>query len=273
MEDRPTTRSLVLAAGRGSRMKGYEGNKALLPLIPKGDSFHGARPILSNILEELPPGPKGLVVHHRKEEVIEATRGLELAYFVQPELNGTGGALLAAREFVENTKEDGIVVTMGDVPFVRRATYLRLVKGLERNHLVVLGFIPEDRKQYGVLELEADHVKRITEWKYWRNYPEERKSGLRICNSGIYAFRIPQLRAYLDILSRRPHKVMKERDGAMTEIQEFFITDLPEWMDKDGLKAGYILAEDEYEVMGIDDLDALGRAQRYFALHKPPDIP
>jgi len=28
------TASLILAAGRGTRMTGYEGNKTLLPLIP-----------------------------------------------------------------------------------------------------------------------------------------------------------------------------------------------------------------------------------------------
>jgi bifunctional UDP-N-acetylglucosamine pyrophosphorylase / glucosamine-1-phosphate N-acetyltransferase len=273
LENHATMRSLVMAAGKGSRMKGYGGNKALLPLVPQEDPFRGTRPILSQILEALPAGPKGLVVHHRKEDVIEATRGLGIDYFVQPELNGTGGALLAAREFVEGAREEWMVITMGDVPFVKKTTYLRLTEGLERNHLSVLGFTPEDRKQYGVLEVEDDRVRRITEWKYWRSYPEERKTGLRICNSGIYAFRIGQLRTYLDILSKRPHKVLKEREGAMTEIQEFFITDLVEWMDQDGLRVGTILAEDENEVMGIDDLDALRRAQEYFRLYKHPDIP
>jgi len=272
LENHPSIRSLVLAAGKGSRMKGYDGSKTLLPLVPHGDPFHGTRPILSNILKELPPGPKGLVVHHRKEDVIEATRERAIAYFVQPDLNGTGGALLAARDFILNAVEDGIIITMGDVPFVRRTTYLRLAQGLQRNHLVILGFIPEERKQYGVLEMESEQVRKITEWKYWRNYPDERKIGLRTCNSGIYAFRTGRLKEYLDILSGRPHKVMKERDGAMAEIQEFFITDLAEWMDRDGLRVGCILAEDETEVMGIDDLDALKRAQHRFALHKPPDI-
>lgn len=273
MENHHTICSLVLAAGKGSRMKGYEGNKALLPLIPGSDPFQGTRSILSNILEALPPGPKGIVVHHRKEDVIEATRGKGLSYFLQPELNGTGGALLAAREFVESAGEQWMIITMGDVPFVRKTTYLRLAQVLVEGHLAVLGFIPEDRKQYGVLEVEAERVGKITEWKYWRGYPEERKRDLRICNSGIYAFRVDQLRTYLEVLSSRPHKVLKERDGVATEIQEYFITDLVEWMNQDGLRVGYILAEDENEVMGIDDLEALLRAQQFHRLRKPPDIP
>ena len=36
-------------------------------------------------------------------------------------------------------------------------------------------------------------------------------------------------------------------------------------MNQDGLSVSYILAEDEYEVMGVDDLDALEKAQQIFA--------
>jgi len=40
------------------------------------------------------------------------------------------------------------------------------------------------------------------------------------------------------------------------------VTDLVEWMDQDGLRVGAVLAEDENEVMGIDDLASLQRAQQ-----------
>lgn len=258
------TASLVFAAGKGSRMKGFDGNKTLLPLVPGRSSYEGTRPILLHILASLPPGPKALVIHHRREEIMECTRDLGLGYHVQAELNGTGGALLAAREFIESGGHERLVITMGDVPFVRKDTYLSLVRALEQVHFVVLGFVPQDRRQYGVLEMEADRVKRITEWKYWSTYPESTQKTLRVCNSGIYAARTGSLIPYLDVLRNNPHRVMKEREGRMTEIEEFFITDLVEWMDRDGLRAGYALAEDEHEVMGIDDLSSLQRAQQYF---------
>ncbi|MDD5204243.1 MAG: NTP transferase domain-containing protein [Desulfobacterales bacterium] len=254
--------ALILAAGKGSRMQGFEGNKTLLPLIPAESPFRGERFILLNILQSLPPGPKGLVIHHKKKEVIEATGGLGLAYYVQPVLNGTGGALLAAREFIQDPNHERLIITMGDVPFVKESTYLKLANALARHQLVVLGFRPEDQRQYGMLEMEGDRVRKITEWKYWKEYPEERQRGLRICNSGIYAFQTGALVRYLPMLADRPHKVLKEREGALTEIQEFFMTDLVEWMDQDGLSVGAVLAEDENEVMGIDDLASLQRAQQ-----------
>ncbi len=254
-------------------MQGFEGNKTLLPLVAGQSAFEGTRPILLNILSSLPSGPKALVVHHRKQEVIEATRTLDLRYYVQPVLNGTGGALLTAREFIENVPNKRLIITMGDVPFVRRSTYLALADCLDRCHLAVLGFQPQDRRQYGVLEIEGERVLKITEWKYWKDYPEQKRDPLRTCNSGIYAARTGDLIHYLSILSQRPHKVMKEREGSMTEILEFFITDLVEWMDQDGLRVGFILASDENEVMGIDDLASLRKAQQYFRSHNLPDIP
>lgn len=260
------TASLILAAGRGSRMKGFDGNKTLLPLVPSGSPFTGAHPILLNILGNLPPGPRAIVINYKKGDVMEATRSLRLFYYDQPLLNGTGGALIAAREFLETRDYDRIVITMGDVPFVKSATYVNLVDGLKQNSLMVLGFRPLDKKQYGVLEIEGVNVRKIIEWAYWKTYPEEMQRKLQICNSGIYAARRDDLSQYVGTLEQRPHRVSKERGGRPVEVEEFFITDLVELMREDGLKIGYVLAEDENEVMGVDDLSSLLRAQEIFAL-------
>ena len=258
------TASVILAAGRGSRMKRYSGNKTLLPLIPEGSFYKGRRPILLHILANLPPGPKAVVVNHKKDDVIKTTRDLDLHYHKQPELNGTGGALLAALTFLETEDYDRLIITMGDVPFVKRTTYMEIVRGLKNHALIVLGFRPESRKQYGVLETDGDQVKKITEWKYWEKYPKKRQQELQICNSGIYAAKKEVLLRYLPVLASRPHLVKKEVNGRLSSVKEYFITDLIEYMHDGGLSVGYILAEDEEEVMGIDDLSALKRAQEIY---------
>ena len=256
--------SLILAAGKGSRMKGFDGNKTLLPLLPAGSPYEGARPILLNIVDNLPPGPKSLVVNHKKNEIIKATANMGLTYCEQPVLNGTGGALLASRAFIETGDFDRLIITMGDVPFVRDRTYLNLIEELEKAPLVVLGFRPEDKKKYGVLEVNGKEVTKIIEWKYWHTFSQQRQDQLPICNSGIYAAKRNELVRYLDLLEKRPHRVMKERQGKMVEIEEFFVTDLVELMRADGLNAGYVIAADENEVMGLDDLPALHKAQEHF---------
>lgn len=256
--------SIIMAAGRGSRMKGFEGNKTLLPLVPGATPFRGSRPILLHIIESLPPGPKAVIVNHKKEDVVEATRSLDLSYFEQPVLNGTGGALLAAGRFIQTVDCDSLIITMGDVPLVRTETYLDLVEGLQAHPFMVLGFRPSDKRQYGVLERDGTGVRRIVEWKYWNSLPKEEQDRLDICNSGIYAARTKDLMPYLELLRSSPHVVSKERDGRVVQLEEYFITDLVEFLDHDGKCVGCIVADDEAEVTGVDDLSALRRAQEQF---------
>ena len=264
MKTQSKTASVIFAAGRGSRMKGYNGNKTLLPLISGDSPFDGGLPILPHILDNLPDGPKALVVNYKKGDVIAATEKFDLTYCEQPELNGTGGALLSAKSFIEEQDYHRLIITMGDVPLVKNSTYERLLEKLEEQSMVVLGFRPFDKKQYGVLETDGSSVERITEWKYWNGYPREKQDMLTICNSGIYGVRKNEIMRYLRALEQKPHIVAKERNGEMVEVREFFITDMIGLMYKDGLSVGYTIAEDEYEVMGIDDLAALKKAQEIF---------
>jgi bifunctional UDP-N-acetylglucosamine pyrophosphorylase/glucosamine-1-phosphate N-acetyltransferase len=262
------TAAVICAAGYGSRMKGFSGNKVLLPLIPESDPFRGRHPIIVEIIGSLPAGPKTLVVHHRRHEVIGVTRDLGVSYCEQPVPNGTGGALIAARDFLEGVEQDRLIITMGDVPFVKRRTYERLVTSLEDLDLVVLGFTPMDRAQYGLLEIEGAAVKRITEWRYWKEYPLEKQVRFEVFNTGIYGAKRKSLLYYTGELEKRPHMVQKERGGRTAMVEEYFITDLVELMTNDGLTVGFTVTEEEQEVMGIDTVEDLMLAQRIFAKRK-----
>jgi len=257
--------SIIFAAGYGSRMKGFSGNKTLLPLIPGSNPFEGEYPIIFEIIGNLPGGPKALVIHHRKDEVIKVTRDLGVFYCDQSVLNGTGGALIAAQGFLEQTDQEYFIITMGDIPFVKGTTYRKVITQLGDQDLVVLGFRPLDRARYGILEIENGKVKRITEWRYWREYPLERQSHFDVCNSGIYAGRRSTLLKYLKKLKQRPHQVEKERDGRMRVVEEYFITDLVELMNNDGITVGFMVVDEEREVMGIDTVEDLVLAQGIFA--------
>jgi bifunctional UDP-N-acetylglucosamine pyrophosphorylase/glucosamine-1-phosphate N-acetyltransferase len=259
------TASIIFAAGFGTRMKGFTGNKTLLPLVPGRDAYSGDCPILSEIVRNLPEGPKALVVHHRKEQVIEATRELGIAYCDQPVANGTGGALIATKGFMEGIDEGNLIITMGDVPFVEAVTYGSLVRQLSYHDLVVLGFKPKTKARYGVLEIENEAVKRIIEWRYWNEFPPEIQRGFEICNSGIYAANRSILLEYIGRLKDTPHRVEKERGDKLVVVEEYFITDLIEMMSSDGLRVGFTIAEHEQEVMGIDTREDLVLAQNIFA--------
>ena len=51
---------------------------------------------------------------------------------------------------------------------------------------------------------------------------------------------------------------------SLFSLQKNEITDLIEYMVADGRGVGYVVTEDEQETMGIDDLEALQRAQAYY---------
>jgi bifunctional UDP-N-acetylglucosamine pyrophosphorylase/glucosamine-1-phosphate N-acetyltransferase len=203
-------------------------------------------------------------VNHCKADVITATRALNVTYCEQPLLNGTGGAILSAMNFIKAQPCDSVIITMGDVPFVKKETYIRLVRSLKDHDITILGFCPAEKKQYGVLEIEGGKVDKITEWKFWKEYPSEAQEALTVCNSGIYAATREALVKYLPILSVRPQIVHKEVDGQMTAVEEFFMTDLIEYMVKDGRSVGYQVVDDEIETMGIDDCQALEKAQSIY---------
>jgi bifunctional UDP-N-acetylglucosamine pyrophosphorylase/glucosamine-1-phosphate N-acetyltransferase len=256
--------SIIMAAGRGSRMKQYSGSKTLLPLAPGPSVYEGRHPIILHLMDRLPAGPKAVIVNHCKSDVMAATQATGAMYIEQPVLNGTGGAILVADDFINALSIELVIITMGDVPFVRRGTYLSLADGLSSHDLMILGFSPLDKKQYGVLEIESGKVKKITEWKYWRDYPADRQAKLTVCNSGIYAVRRSALTHYLPILASRPQIVQKEVNGQLADIEEFFFTDLIECMVQDGKAVGYHVVDEEIETMGIDDVDALKKAQEIF---------
>jgi bifunctional N-acetylglucosamine-1-phosphate-uridyltransferase/glucosamine-1-phosphate-acetyltransferase GlmU-like protein len=255
--------SIIFAAGKGSRMTGYDGNKTLLPLVPTTSIYQGSQPILLNVIRSLPSGPKGIVVNYRADEVRAAAAGSDIQFILQPVTNGTGGALLSARPFLESVSAGTVIITMGDVPLIRLATYLQLVSQLESNDLVVLAFESEDKAQYGMLEMEADRVKAVVEWKYWRGFPEARQAELRFCNAGVYAAKRPLLLHYLDLLALRPHHVQKEWEGKPVTIEEYFITDLVELMSQDERCVGMISVSEE-EVTGVDTPEALKRVQKRY---------
>ena len=252
--------SIVFAAGKGTRMRGYQGNKTLLPLLPKSSAYDGDHPLLLEVLQNLPPGPVGIVVNHCAADIERATRDFSVTYIPQPLTNGTGGALLAARSFLEASSPESVIITMGDVPLIRRSTYAGLMGKLEAEPLAVLAFKPLDRAQYGMLEMDGERVLRIVEWKYWHTFAPAVQARLHLCNAGVYAARRAVLLDYLDRLARQPHHVRKQRGEEWVTIEEYFLTDLVELMGRDGLPVGWTLAEEE-EVTGVDTPEALQAVQ------------
>ena len=259
-----TVASIIFAAGRGTRMTGYSGNKTLLPLVAGKSLYEGSHPLIMEVLDNLPEGPRGIVVNHCAQEVRNGAKGPGIHFITQPETNGTGGALLAARSFIDSCSADCVIITMGDVPLIRSTTYAKLLERLDSCAMALLGFDCPDRGQYGMIEMEGEKISGIVEWKYWKDFSPERLEKLKYCNAGVYAAKRNILLGCMDRMEQRPHVVKKQRDGEWINIKEYFLTDLAEMMNEDGLELGMVRAPAE-EVTGVDTPESLQTVQRLYA--------
>jgi bifunctional N-acetylglucosamine-1-phosphate-uridyltransferase/glucosamine-1-phosphate-acetyltransferase GlmU-like protein len=158
-----------------------------------------------------------------------------------------------------------VIITMGDAPLIKPSTYQGLVDELYSFDIVVLGFSPREKKQFGLLITEKGLVKDIVEWKYWKNWKDEDIENHSICNAGIYAFKRNVLLALMGKLKDKGHVVEKEIDGEIITFEEYFMTDLIKIANDEKHKVGFVVTESETEAMGVDDPEALKLVQIYFA--------
>ncbi len=230
---------LILAAGLGTRMRSSTA-KVLHKL--------GGRPLIAHVCRTaaaLSPRNMYVIVGHQAETVEQAVRneaGMENVHFIkQTEQRGTGDAVMAAREELQNTNST-LLVLSGDVPLVRAETLGALVHQ-HRTHrargaaCTLLTVRLDDPTGYGrIIRDEENRFLKIVEQ---RDATAEERLVHEI-NAGIYCFDTRLL--YLALARVEP-----------TNTQgEYYLTDVPGIMRADGEDAGIYLHPDAREVSGIN---------------------
>ncbi len=207
---------VVLAAGKGTRMKSA---------VPKVLHKIAGRSMLAHVLgtaKSIDGGTLAVVVGPEMEAVASEARivapGAQV--FVQNAQRGTADAVLAARPALEAHSGD-VVVLYADTPLIRRETLERLRTALDDGaNIAVLGFRPQDPTGYGRLLTDAKGT--LLAIREEKDASEaERKIGL--CNSGVLAFRVPNIAGLLS------------RIGNANAKGEFYLTDVVELARADGL--------------------------------------
>ena len=234
--------TVVLAAGKGTRMKSA---------LPKVLHAVAGLPMLGHALaaaRAAGSGLTGVVVGPGMEAVARHAQSQtqDVEIFIQEPLQlGTGHAVLAARRLIERHTGD-VLVLYGDTPLITGATLKRLRGALEAGAgVAVLGFEPADPTGYGRLVRDGNgDLAAIREEKDASD--EERRIGF--CNSGVMAFRVPDLAGLLGRISNSNAK------------GEYYLTDAVEIARGDGFKAAAIVC-DEREVMGVNSRDQLAVAE------------
>lgn len=226
-------KAAVLCAGKGTRLQ-TEGIT-----LPKVMRQANGKPLLHYVLDALSFLPKEdavLVVGYRKEDILSAYP--DYPHAVQAQQLGTGHAVLSARSVLEGF--DGhVLVCCGDMPLMRRETYESLVRTHleEGNQCTLLSGFADEPLPYGrILRDGAGQFTRIVEDK---DCTAEEKTVTEL-NAGVYLFEARYLWDALESL--RP-------DNAQGE---YYLTDVPAWLLKEGKKVGVCSTCTPVEMLGVN---------------------
>jgi UDP-N-acetylglucosamine diphosphorylase/glucosamine-1-phosphate N-acetyltransferase len=235
--------ALILAAGKGTRMKSdlakvlhVLNGKPLLYYSLAAAKEAGAEKIVA-------------VIGHQADDVREKFANSSCIFVEQKPQLGTGHAVLQAKDVLADYK--GLTVILcGDVPLLKSAT----IKSLIDNHLAdqavvsVLTTIPPPPHAYGrIVKDDKGNVFKIVEHKDATK--DEKKIGE--INTGIYCVDTKFLFSALG-------KVTNDN-----QQKEYYLTDIVEIACREGVTVKSFIASDYVEVMGINTMEELERAEKY----------
>lgn len=240
--DRQGVVSLVLAAGKGTRMCSDQA-KVLHPLC--------GRPMVQYVVEGarmIDSDRIIVIVGHQAEDVKQALREYPVEFVEQREQLGTGHAVLQTRPALDGF--DGTVLILsGDTPLLRPYTLRLLVDHHRRRRAAVTVLTARMEDPFGlgrIVRNEQGQVIRIVEEK--DATPEERL--ISEVNTGTYCF---DCRALFEVLT-----AVKPTNRQ----REYYLTDTIELLRVRGRLVDGCLAERTDETMGINTPDQLAQADR-----------
>ena len=237
MEKQGSKIALILAAGKGKRMKSD---------LPKALHLLNGRFMIDHVIESARKAGINrqiLVIGHQSEKVRNALadRGVEFAE--QKEQLGTGHAVMMAEPLLAGFDGE-LVVLCGDMPLVKPETIANLVD--KRRELgasaVVLTAILDDPGSYGRIVRGNDaYLKAIVEFRDADNSIREIKE----VNTGAYCFDWKELQPLLGRLDDN------------NDQKEYYLTDSVALMVADGKRVGAMVVSDPSEGMGINSVEQL----------------
>jgi len=231
--------AVILAAGKGTRMKS-EIPKVLHPMAGHPLAYYPVE-----LAKSVGCSHTVMVIGHGAQQVEDSFSGSGVRFALQVEQQGTGQALLCARDAL-NGFEGTLLLLCGDVPLLRQETIQRLLSyhDSEKAAVTVLTVEMPDPFGYGRIIRDGEEVLRIVEEKD----ATLKEKAVREINSGIYAFAAPLVFEFLSQVGN---------DNAQGE---YYLTDVLSLARQAGRPVRALKARDPEEIMGINDRVQLAQA-------------
>ena len=234
--------TVILAAGKGKRMKS-DLPKVLHPL--------NGRPMIHyviDIAEEIGSKMTILIIGHKKELVMEATKDRKVVYVTQEQQLGTGHAVLQTKPYFIDFK-GSVLVLSGDVPLLRAESLKKLIEIHNRDNplATLLTAEMDDPSGYGrIIRNGQGFVKQIVEDK---DASKEIKK-IKEINVGIYIFDSASLFETLPLLNN---------DNSQGE---YYLPDVIKIYVERKEKVAAVLTADVEETHGINSMEQLIHAEQ-----------
>ncbi len=238
-------KSVILAAGRGTRMKSDK-PKVLHTIFDKT--------LLGYIIDAV--NKTGLadenfvIVGHqaeRMEEFLKNNYQNAKPVLQSPQL-GTGHAVSMVVPYLKDFKGQ-VIILNGDLPLIRPETIKEIIESHNSNgsDLTIMSAIFEDPTGYGrVIKNEQGHVEAIVEEK--DTTPEQK--AVKEINAGVYVLNWEKISpAFAELKS----------DNAQGE---YYLTDIVKWANKQNMKVKAYILKDNEELFGINCKAQLAEATK-----------
>ncbi|SFV84930.1 N-acetylglucosamine-1-phosphate uridyltransferase / Glucosamine-1-phosphate N-acetyltransferase [hydrothermal vent metagenome] len=231
--------AIILAAGKGTRMNSTK-PKALQTLSDKTLLRHvliQAQQLCSQV---------HIVYGFGGEQVQQTINDNSVNWVEQIEQLGTGHAVAQAMPHIE---DDSIsLILYGDVPLIEQSTLKKLVTQAQKSGVALLSIILKNPTGYGRILRKNDQIQAIIEQKDANND----QLAIYEVNTGIMAVNSGLLKAYLEKL---------DKNNAQGEL---YLTDIVKIAVNDGKTIASVIANNEFEVAGINNKVQLAELERIF---------
>ena len=241
--------TVILAAGKGKRMKDPDKSKVMYELSGK--------PLIEYVVElalKIDSGKVVIIVGHQKESVIDfinkkfANELDKIKFAHQDEQLGTGHAIMQTSEELDNINGD-VLILSGDVPLLRYDTLEKFISFHFDNKFKasLLSAIFEDPFGYGRIIRDADgKFIGIKE----ENDSDTNEKKIKEINSGIYLVESEDLFNALKTL---------RTDNAQGE---YYLTDIFKFFKNNNSNIGAVPVENNIEIEGINTVEQLQEMEK-----------
>lgn len=243
--------TVILAAGKGKRMKNPDKSKVMFEL--------NGKPLIQYVVElalKIHSDKIVLIVGHQKQSVIDFiskkfTKNIDRIKFAhQDEQLGTGHAIMQTYDELKDFKGD-VLILSGDVPLLKLETIEKFLSFHKNNKFraSLLSAIFDDPFNYGRI-IRDDNLDFVDIREEKDSTQDEKK--IKEINSGIYIIDNELLFEAIKTL---------KTDNAQGE---YYLTDVFKYFKENGIKIGAIPVDNNIEICGINTIDQLKELEKNY---------